>query len=418
MSSIHPRRGLWIVAAACALTAGPAVHTGKAGSQNPQPPRERIRVGVDLVTTPVTVRDHRGQFLADLKLNELELYEDGVRQTPVTFSLSHGGRVFDVARPPAQVLEGLVLPASRPPNDASGRIFLIFIDDQHLEASQTPRVRDLFARITKRLIHSGDMFGIVSTGPSSIQVDLTYDRKRLDQAAKKIMGNGLTAADVLAAPSGGDGPADVRHRAHVAFSTAYDLMGNLARIHDRSKAMIYVSNGYDLNPYSDAREKQEQERAGDAEGNPFRQQSTFSDADLGLAALRADARGRAGQRFDLHDRPPRLDRRTRHQPARRHGLVSEARVENPGHAAGARRADWRHTHREPQRFRQGSRLDRRRLERLLHGRLLLQQQRPVHAPAEDRDQGDAARSRGQASDRVPAEAAAAIVCAARRLATR
>ena len=280
MSSIHPRRGLWIVAAACALTAGPAVHTGKAGSQNPQPPRERIRVGVDLVTTPVTVRDHRGQFLADLKLNELELYEDGVRQTPVTFSLSHGGRVFDVARPPAQVLEGLVLPASRPPNDASGRIFLIFIDDQHLEASQTPRVRDLFARITKRLIHSGDMFGIVSTGPSSIQVDLTYDRKRLDQAAKKIMGNGLTAADVLAAPSGGDGPADVRHRAHVAFSTAYDLMGNLARIHDRSKAMIYVSNGYDLNPYSDAREKQEQERAGDAEGNPFRQQSTFSDADL------------------------------------------------------------------------------------------------------------------------------------------
>jgi VWFA-related protein len=124
------------------------------------------------------------------------------------------------------------------------------------------------------------MFGIGSTGPSSIQVDLTYDRKRLDQAAKKIMGNGLTAADVLAAPSGGDGPADVRHRAHVAFSTAYDLMGNLARIHDRRKAMIYVSNGYDLNLYSDTREKQGKQRAGDAEGNPFRQQSTFSDADL------------------------------------------------------------------------------------------------------------------------------------------
>jgi VWFA-related protein len=41
-----------------------------------------------------------------------------------------------------------------------------------------------------------------------------------------------------------------------------------------------VSNGYDLNPYSDTREKQGKQRAGDAEGNPFRQQSTFSDADL------------------------------------------------------------------------------------------------------------------------------------------
>jgi VWFA-related protein len=280
MSEIHPWRSLWIVAVACALTAGTVAHTQNAADQKPQPPGERIRVGVDLVTTPVTVRGRRGQFLADLKFNEFELYEDGVRQTLVTFSLSHGGRVFDVARPPAQALEGLVLPASRPPNDASGRIFLIFIDDQHLEASQTPRVRDLFGRITKRLVHAGDMFGIVSTGPSSIAVDLTYDRKRLDQAAKKIMGNGLTATDVLATPSGGDGPADVRHRAHVAFSTAYDLMGNLAKIHNRRKAMIYLSNGYDLNPYADVREKQEKERAGDAEVNPFRQQSTFSDADL------------------------------------------------------------------------------------------------------------------------------------------
>jgi len=280
MSGIHPRRGLWIVATACALTAGPAPYAQKPADQNPQPPPERIRVGVDLVTTPVTVRDRRGQFLADLRYNEFELYEDGVRQTLVTFSLSHGGRLFDVARPPAQVLEGLVLPASRPAGDSSGRIFLIFIDDQHLEPSQTPRVRDLFSRITKRLIHAGDMFGILSTGPSSIEVDLTYDRKRLEQAANKIMGNGLTARDVLDTPTGGGRLAEVRHHAHVAFSTAYDLMGNLAKIHDRRKAMIYVSNGYDLNPYADAREKQEKERASESDVNPFRQQTTFSDADL------------------------------------------------------------------------------------------------------------------------------------------
>jgi hypothetical protein len=159
MSAIHPR--LWIVAVACALTAGAAAAAQNTAGQDPQPPREPIRVGVDLVTTPVTVRDRRGQFLADLKYNEFELYEDGIRQTLVAFSLSHGGRVFDVARPRAQALEGLVLPASRPANDTSGRIFLIFIDDQHLEPSQTPRVRHLFSRITSRLIHAGDLFGIL-----------------------------------------------------------------------------------------------------------------------------------------------------------------------------------------------------------------------------------------------------------------
>jgi VWFA-related protein len=249
-------------------------------AQTPQGQPDRIRVGVDLVTTPVTVRDGRGRFLADLKSDEFELYEDGVRQTLVTFSLTHGGRVLDVARPSAATREGLVLPPARPTNDASGRIFLIFIDDSHLEPGQTPRVRELFNQITTRLVHPGDLFGIISTGPSSIQVDLTYDRKRLEQAAGRIMGNGLSPRDLLDAPSGSAGLSEVRHRAHVAFSTAYDVMKNLSKIHDRRKALIYLSNGYDLEPFADARQKQERERAGDSEANPFRQQSSFSDADL------------------------------------------------------------------------------------------------------------------------------------------
>ncbi len=280
MSDIHRGRRPWRLAVVCVLVAGHAPGAQDRAVQTPLGQPERIRVGVALVTTSATVRDSRGRFLADLKPDEFELYEDGVRQTVVTFSLSHGGRVLDVARPTEGTREGLVLPPSRPPNDASGRIFLIFIDDQHLEPSQTPRVRELFNRITKRLIHSGDLFCIISTGPSSIEVDPTYDRKRLEQAASKIMGNGLSPRDVLDRAGGSAGLSEVRHRAHVAFSTAYGLLENMSKIHDRRKALIYVSNGYDLDPFADAREKQEKERAGESESNPFRQQSTFSDADL------------------------------------------------------------------------------------------------------------------------------------------
>ncbi len=69
-------------------------------------------------------------------------------------------------------------------NDTSGRIFLFFVDDLHLQFQNTGRVRDLFKKIAKNLVHDGDMFGIVSSGPSSIAVDMTYDRdaaRRSDQ---------------------------------------------------------------------------------------------------------------------------------------------------------------------------------------------------------------------------------------------
>ena len=50
-------------------------------------------------------------------------------------------------------------------------------------------------KIAAELIHEGDLFGIVSSGYSSIAIDMTYDRKRLDEATNKIMGAGLMPSD-------------------------------------------------------------------------------------------------------------------------------------------------------------------------------------------------------------------------------
>lgn len=237
--------------------------------------QDRIRVGVELVTTTATVRDARGQFIANLEPREFEIYEDGVRQSLVTFSLTQGGRTFSSATS-QQGSPGIIVPDARPPMAGEGRVFLVFIDDAHLEPAQTPRVRDLFRRISARLIHQGDLFGVLSSGTSSIATTLTYDRRRLDEAERKIVGSGLTAKDILDVPVGGNGPAEVRHRAHVAFSTAYEVVASLADIRDRRKALIYISNGYDLNPFAEAREKREAERTGDRSENPFAKQSAFS----------------------------------------------------------------------------------------------------------------------------------------------
>jgi VWFA-related protein len=80
---------------------------------------------------------------------------------------------------------------------------------------------------------------------------------------KKISGAGLRPQEIIDGGTGSEeGPSEVRYRAHVAFSTAYDLMAELERIHNRRKALIYISNGYDFNPFAASRYKTDQELAG------------------------------------------------------------------------------------------------------------------------------------------------------------
>src|SRR3954447_7861197 len=294
-----------------ALMAAPSAQTQAPQQQSAPAPATQekqptFKVTVDLVTNDIIVRDEKGNFIPDLKKDEFEIYEDGVKQDIASMTVVTGGRVTNVmAPPPPPPPEGIILPPTRPKNDVSGRIFLFFVDDLHLQFHNTGRVRELFKKISKELVHEGDMFGIVSSGPSSIAIDMTYDRTRLDEAIKKIAGNELKPTDIINGPSGAEGPSEVRYRAHVAFSTVNDLLSNLDSVHNRRKALIYVSDGYDFNPFQDARlglmdpnspfaqnefaRNQNQANAANGDGSspqtdPMAQQQkqseTFADADL------------------------------------------------------------------------------------------------------------------------------------------
>ena len=96
------------------------------------------------------VRNNQDQFVADLTKDDFEIFEDGVKQDIASLTLVHGGRVHNLqAPPPPPTQEGIILPPSRPRNDAAGRIFLIIVDDLHLDFRNTGRIRDLFKRISK-----------------------------------------------------------------------------------------------------------------------------------------------------------------------------------------------------------------------------------------------------------------------------
>jgi VWFA-related protein len=260
-----------------------AVHTSAAQNQPPT-----FKGGVDLVRTDAIVRDARGQFVADLKAGEFEVYEDGVKQDIVSLTMIHGGREFNVLSPPAPPRDGLILPPSRPRNDTAGRIFVIIIDDYHLEPALTPKTRQILGQMLRDLIHDGDMFGIVSTGHSSISEQLTYDRQVLESAIRRMQGGGLTSREIIQGAQGSQGPTELRHRAHVAFSLAYEQMRNLEKVQNRRKAVVYISSGYDFNPFAQSRLEEQALRArvdaADLQNDPFfrTQQSSqmLAEADL------------------------------------------------------------------------------------------------------------------------------------------
>jgi VWFA-related protein len=304
------RSSLWSTAMSVVLMVGLSAQT-QTPTPTPSPAQQppNFKVQVDYVTNDVIVRDEKGNFVPDLRKDEFEIYEDGVKQDIISMTVITGGRVTNLlAPPPPPPPEGIILPPSRPPvNDTSGRIFLFFVDDLHMDFHNTGRIRDLFKRIEKNLLHDGDMWGMVSSGPSSIAIDMTYDRNRFEEAIKKIAGNGLKPGDIIQGPSGAEGPSEVRYRAHVAFSTVSDTLQELEKVHNRRKALVYVSDGYDFNPFQDSRlgltdpnspfQQNEMARmtnqmnSTDSSGNPVqpgsdtltqqqRQNEEFADADL------------------------------------------------------------------------------------------------------------------------------------------
>ena len=234
-------------------------------------PQATFQTTTDHIRSHVVVKDSKGQFVPDLRPDEFQVFEDGVLQKITTFWRAFGGRMLSqLAETPVARTEGLILPPAAPPKDVSGRIFIVFIDDMHLQALDSIKTRKLLELIRDTVLHENDLVGIVSTGYSSIAVDLNYDyeHRRMNEAIKKVMGSALTPAEIINGAQMSDGPAGIRYNANVAFSTAYDILGQAAKVTDRRKAFLYVSSGYDFNPFKDSRYKAEQERYAVPTENP------------------------------------------------------------------------------------------------------------------------------------------------------
>jgi VWFA-related protein len=260
-------------------------------AQTPQQP-PTFRSSVTHVTTDVITRDGNGRFIADLTKDNFSVLEDGVPQTIDSFTLVHGGRTFNlISAPPAAVPEGIVLPTTpRRQADTSGRVVLIFVDDLHVEPEYTPHVRRLVQDIADTMLHDGDLVSMVSSGPSSIEIEPTYDRKQIMAGASRIRGVAMTPNELFKLLETSQGPGDIRQRAHLAFYTAYGILASIERIPNRRKAVLYISTGYDFDPFAESRRGRDHVMGGrfseptrfilDEENPYFRLPAVTADLDL------------------------------------------------------------------------------------------------------------------------------------------
>jgi hypothetical protein len=141
--------------------------------------------------------------------------------------------------------------ASTSPTAQSGTLWAIFLDDLHVDFRSTGYLRTLLRTICTDLVHDGDMVALVSTGPSSIAIDLTYDRQSILKGIGKATGSGLAPPDIFrSSQSVSWQPNELPYRIWVSVSTAFDVVERLAHVRNLRKALIYVSSGYhvDLPP--------------------------------------------------------------------------------------------------------------------------------------------------------------------------
>ena len=226
------KNGFWSAAVLVVLTAALSAQTPAQpqGAQNPN-----FRVQVDLVTTDVLVRDDKGNFIPDLKSEDFEVYEDGVLQDISSMTVFTGGRVTNLLLPPpAPPPEGVILPPSKPGPATSRAAFSCSSSTISICSSTTRAASASCSRRFRRNCSTrATCSGIVSSGPSSLSIQMTYDKNRLQDAIKKMTGNELKPDDIINGPSGPGGPSEIRYRARVAFSTVEETLKNLEQVHNR-----------------------------------------------------------------------------------------------------------------------------------------------------------------------------------------
>ncbi|MCM3880870.1 MAG: VWA domain-containing protein [Vicinamibacterales bacterium] len=163
-------------------------------AQAPDQTAPTFKVSVNYVDVDVTVTDANGQFARGLTRSDFELLEDGVPQKIEAFSLVE----LPNARPGGVRFSGRVVPADVRSNRdvASGRVYLIVLDDLNVSSFRTSQVRKNARQFVEQNFGEHDIAAVVSTsGRKQVAQEFTSDPARLLAAIDGFIGQRLRSAE-------------------------------------------------------------------------------------------------------------------------------------------------------------------------------------------------------------------------------
>src|SRR5499427_9055950 len=171
--------GLAVAATAIALSHGPSLNvvsgfSRTVGAQNPQPqapPQPTFRTEANYVRVDVfPTRD--GMPVADLTQNDFEVLEDRVTQKIEQFEhvVIRGNLPQDMRAEPNTVEAG-----RQAAQNPRARVFVVFLDVNHVDVSASHAIRQPLVDTLNRLIGADDVFAVMT--PEMSAADIVFARR-------------------------------------------------------------------------------------------------------------------------------------------------------------------------------------------------------------------------------------------------
>jgi VWFA-related protein len=169
---------------------------------DPQRPGPTFRVSANYVQVDVIVTDSQGRFIDDLRPEEFQLREDTKPQQIATFELINipwaPARLLwpDPDAPPIESAAEPDVETNR--GGFNGRVYLLVIDDLHINTARTSRARELARHFVERAVGPNDLAAVVSTsGRQHTAQEYTNSRRALAEAIDRVVGRKADSPSIV-----------------------------------------------------------------------------------------------------------------------------------------------------------------------------------------------------------------------------
>jgi VWFA-related protein len=219
-----------------------------------QPPT--FKLAVNFIEVDAVVTDASGSPVRGLTKNDFRLLEDGKPQDISSFSIVD--LPVDFGQPPA-TKTAVTSDVASNAEPFEGRLYLMVIDDAHTQPGQAQRLRAAARLFVERDLGPNDRMAVIHDADSpDTNQPFTSDKPRLLAAIDKTSGHSLGSAtlNTMNGTSGSGGgsraPEDVdsfdaqqARDARAAYGTLQRVADWLARVSNRRKAILFISEGID-----------------------------------------------------------------------------------------------------------------------------------------------------------------------------